>query len=295
MYDVVQDYIKIWELRWKRNHHCQCHNVNEPSLNAMLRARGPVIRLISSPTRVDHLQPVHQVLLKRLLFSFTGLSSLQVSKVPSLRMSESPIQTPPVRGRDVMEVGMSAASASCSSWLLKTENLKPKTCSCWLSTVARVPPCCTHTVSASNQSSEAEESCQHLVDDIWENALYLTTQTTYTIYKPGSIRQGKQWQAGLLLCWLWWWWWSAPLWWSSWSPSWPGRWTGRLPRRWLENKYLRRFHTGPCIGQNLCRTKNKHWNEDCRELVENKIWAKMMIIIWGSVRLVVVHQKIKIR
>jgi len=52
-----------------------------------------------------------------------------------------------------MEVGISAASASCS---------------CWLSTVARVPPCCTHMVSASNQSSEVEESCQHLVDEIWE-------------------------------------------------------------------------------------------------------------------------------
>ena len=34
--------------------------------------------------------------------------------------------------------------------------------------MARVPPCCTHTVSASNQSSEVEESCQHLVDEIWE-------------------------------------------------------------------------------------------------------------------------------
>ena len=169
----------------------------------MLSAGGPVIRLISSPTRVDHLQPVHQVLLKRLLFSFTGLSSLQVSKVPSLRMSESPIQTPPVRGRDVMEVGMSAASASCSSWLLKTENLKPKTCSCWLSTVARVPPCCTHTVSASNQSSEVEESCQHLVDEIWEKLddLYCPTGTSVlsiifqhpdNMYQPGSIRQGKQ-------------------------------------------------------------------------------------------------------
>ena len=170
------------DIRWKSNYHCQCHNVNEPSLNAMLSARGPVIRLISSPTRVDHLHPVHQVLLKPFLFSFTGLSSLQVSKVPSLRMSESPIQTPPVRGRDVMEVGISAASASCSSSWLKTENRKPKTCSCWLSTVARVPPCCTHMVSASNQSSEVEESCQHLVDDIWENALYFTIQTTYTIY-----------------------------------------------------------------------------------------------------------------
>ena len=36
----------------------------------MLSAGGPVIRLISSPTRVHHLQPVHQVLLKPLLFSF---------------------------------------------------------------------------------------------------------------------------------------------------------------------------------------------------------------------------------
>ena len=48
--------------------------------------------------------------------------------------------------------------------------------------MARVPPCCTHIVSASNQSSEVEESCQHLVDEIWENALYFTIQTRCTMY-----------------------------------------------------------------------------------------------------------------
>ena len=75
-----------------------------------------------------------------------------MSKVPSLRMSESPIQTPPVLGRDEMEVGMRAERASCS---------------CWLSTVARVPPCCTQKVRASNQSIEVEDNCQHLVEDAW--------------------------------------------------------------------------------------------------------------------------------
>lgn len=83
----------------------------------------------------------------------TGLSSLQVSKVPSLRISESPIQTPPVSGREEMEVGMRADRASCS---------------CWLSTVARVPPCCTQLVSASNQSREVEDNCQHLLLETWE-------------------------------------------------------------------------------------------------------------------------------